>query len=844
MKFLKPPVLISYSIVAAIFLFAFFGTSAASAQGCGSAGQRACCLFEASFGACRDGNFEIPRANSGRCGGFNPTGIQSSGICVAETPCGGTNQRACCLFEESFGACRDGRVEQPQANSGYCTGGVLGSQSSGICRAVSACGGPDQRACCLGEESFGACRDGNVEVPQANSGQCANSIWGIQSSGVCRVVTDCGGPGQRACCIGEESFGACESGLVEVPQANSGFCGGSVLGIQSSGVCEVVTSCGGPGERACCVGEASFGACGSGLVEVPQANSGFCGNSILGIQSSGVCEVVTPCGGEGQRACCIGEASFGACEDGLNERPQANSGFCGGSILGIQSSGVCQAAQALGEACGPLYQCEEGLFCDPFAGFTCVDSAGIDQACGPGVPCEDGLQCSLAFRCSEIPAQLGQTCDVTAQCGDGLFCQPGIPQRCREFKKPGEGCSIVNPCISGASCDPCLVEGCNAPLQCNLNSNEGAISEAACRALYSPDLAAAARDTGLTMIYGVGNEIAGIIGESQTFGVAYGQNEEFGCFTTLCGGLNADVSIEFFATIGFYEGFDLVGGSSFANFQEVEIVGVLNFGTSQVFPRVGVLPIGELIGTESSFALGVSPDLLPFSAGSFICQTVLDYVMVEPDMEDLPEVPSRPATVVANSGLRFDLVGWECSDPDLCEWSDDDAQGLVTSGSAQVSSPASSGPDSSTTIIAPCVSVQPGQNYSLSAYVKTLGARPGLVRARWYAGLECNSDVVETYEVGSSEPDEIWREIKQVRQAPDGAQSVALEIVAERDEVSAIPTTSRFDFVMVSPTTANVSGGGGDSGGGGGGGCGLIGLEPFLVLGGIRFAQRRRKLNR
>lgn len=778
------PATISFAILATLLVGSSLYTNTASAAACGSPGQRACCLLEPpTNGGCVSGAIEVPKANAGVCTGFNPLGIQASGICVAETPCGGVNQRACCLLEAGFGACQSGLIEQPQANSGYCSNSVAGIQSSGVCRAVTPCGGADQRACCLGEAGFGACKAGNVEVPQANSGQCANSIWGIQSSGVCRAVTPCGGENERACCLLESEFGACVDGLVEVPQANSGYCG----------------------------------------------------NSVLGIQSSGVCEVVTPCGSEGERACCVGEASFGACEDGLNEHPQANSGYCGNSILGIQSSGVCKAASNLGEACGPLYQCEAGLFCDPFAGFTCVDSGGIDEPCGPLVPCADGLQCSLALRCSEEPAQLGQTCDVTAPCDEGLFCQPGIPQRCRALKKPGEGCSIVNPCIEGASCDPCLVEGCNAPLQCNWNTNEGAISEAVCRSLYSPDLAAAARDTGLTMTYAVGDEIAGLIGESQSFGVSYGQNDEYGCFTTLCGGLNADVSIEIFATIGFYTEFDAVGGKSFANFQEVEILGVLNFGTSQVFPRIELLPLPELIGTEDSFALGVSPDLLPFSAGSFLCETVLDHVVIEPVMDGLPEVSSRPATVVANSGLRVDLEGWTCSDPDLCEWSPDDALGLMTSGSAEVRSPSASGPVDATSLAASCVSVRPGQAYELLAHVKSLGPLPGIVRALWYAGLECNGEVVRTDEVASSAPDETWRAIADVGRAPDDAQSVALEISAERDDDSGLESVSRFDFVTISETTAAVTLSSGSSSR-----CGLVGAEPLLVFAAAAVARRRR----
>jgi hypothetical protein len=342
------------------------------------------------------------------------------------------------------------------------------------------------------------------------------------------------------------------------------------------------------------------------------------------------------------------------------------------------------------------------------------------------------------------------------------------------------------------------------------------------------------------MTYAVGNEIAAIVGESQSVGVSYGQGGTYGCFTTLCGGLNADVSVETFASIGFYTDFDSVGGSSFANFQEVEILGVLNFGTSQVFSRVGAIPNGDLIGTEDSFGLGISPDLLPFSAGSFFCETVLDTVMIVPSMDDLPEVPLGPASVVANSGLRVDLSGWSCSDTDLCDWSADDAYDLPSSGSAEIRSPLAGASETVATVGATCVSIMPGENYDLSAQAKTLGALPGTVQAVWFAGLECDDAIVRIDELASSPPDDAWRPISAVRTAPMTAQSISVEISAEREEMSARASTSRLDVVMVSATTASAPSA---SGGGGGGQCGLVGLEPFLVLGLAHFSGFRRRVD-
>lgn len=75
---------------------------------------------------------------------------------------------------------------------------------------VPACGGPGQRACCFGEQPT-ACVDGYIDVALGQfPGAC-----GIFGAGTCMPkspVTACGGEGQRACCAGEGA--GCQAGLV------------------------------------------------------------------------------------------------------------------------------------------------------------------------------------------------------------------------------------------------------------------------------------------------------------------------------------------------------------------------------------------------------------------------------------------------------------------------------------------------------------------------------------------------------------------------------------------------------------------------------------------------------
>jgi len=459
-----------------------------------------------------------------------------------------------------------------------------------------------------------------------------------------------------------------------------------------------------------------------------------------------------------------------------------------------------------GAPCGPLAQCNEGLFCDPLAGFRCVPAAGVDEPCGPGVPCGDGLQCSLALRCSSIPAQAGETCDVTAPCGDGLFCQPGIPQRCREYRKPGEGCSAVNPCIAGASCEVCFTEGCNAPLQCFWNANEGAISEQTCRALRSPGIARSVEGSSLTKTVASGNGIGIVASESQAFGVAYGQDGRYGCFTALCGGIFTDVSIEgLFLSVGFYNDFDAVGGMSFVNLQSAQTpFNLLSYTASQAFERFGndFPPItGELIGTEAAFGLGAGLNPSPFTAGSFYCETVLDTV-IDPAMGDAAVSLAVPSSTVVNNGFTENLFGWTCVGDGACTLSDDDALESAVSGSGEVTSPPNGIDPAIAYLASSCTSVTPGEGYTISAWTKTLGAIPGELVAYWNAGLDCDGPLVRMDPLGESPADETWREVRVARQAPLGAQSVQLLMSAERDPATGALSTSRVDVVLIPAPSA------------------------------------------
>src|SRR5205814_510417 len=133
-------------------------------------------------------------------------------------PCGGEGQRACCAFERSQGAC-DGGLEEKSGCSGDCRCGNNLLSSSGTCRrrppppVIEPCGGEGQRACCLGERSQGAC-DGGLTETGGCIGNCRCGRSAVSSIGTCRRITACGKEGERACCKLERAS-ACDAGTVE-----------------------------------------------------------------------------------------------------------------------------------------------------------------------------------------------------------------------------------------------------------------------------------------------------------------------------------------------------------------------------------------------------------------------------------------------------------------------------------------------------------------------------------------------------------------------------------------------------------------------------------------------------
>jgi microsomal dipeptidase-like Zn-dependent dipeptidase len=177
--------------------------------------------------------------------------------------------------------------------------------------------------------------------------------------------------------------------------------------------------CGGNGQRACCVLGFEFapggGACDSGLSYSPAGCNDPNGCSCVPIpseSSSAMCYQATPCGNAGQRACCDGDGEFAsnhlACEDGL-----------------VQPTGTCSSSNAAACVCGG----SSGGF--EYASGICVQPAACggagQRACCTGLTetAISGQLATCASGLTEVPGCSGDcTCGGSTSLGepDGNSC--------------------------------------------------------------------------------------------------------------------------------------------------------------------------------------------------------------------------------------------------------------------------------------------------------------------------------------------------------------------------------------------------------------------------------------
>ena len=234
----------------------------------------------------------------------------------------------------------------------------------------------------------------------------------LQGSVNTAFAQSCGGPGQRACCIGE-AVAPCNSGYVQSPGCDpsvTGGCACSNLAANSLGTCVPVTGCGGPGQRACCITEGP--ACNSGLISIPACDSSTGGSCACGPNlfvlpdaAAATCVQPTACGGVGQRACC-GTESATACATGLQYVDGcAGDCTCGGiNSTNLVATGSCGIIQNISEPTTNSTPSASEPATNPAPTWTLPSYATLPS--GPECP-TDGSLCGYADLHLHMFANLG-----------------------------------------------------------------------------------------------------------------------------------------------------------------------------------------------------------------------------------------------------------------------------------------------------------------------------------------------------------------------------------------------------------------------------------------------------
>lgn len=354
--------------------------------------------------------------------------------------------------------------------------------------AASPCGGDGQRACCDGLGEGQACQSGTIKECGC-SGDCTCggfNPFGIQSIDHC-VAPKCGNDGQRGCCTGAERAivgisGPCKSGLKEdLVSGCSGNCNclGSCGGIKASGMCYLPTPCGGAGQRACCIGTLEYStdgdSCNPGTVEAPGC-SGNCkcgGGSATGQSSSGTC-VAPACGGVGQRGCCVGaeraaKGLSGPCQSGLIEDVASGCTNCKCTDSALSSSGICKQPTACGGA-------GQRACCNGLSEFS-TDG----DACNPGLVQAPG--CTGDCLCGG-PTATGQkssgTCVAPVCGGEGQRgCCLGAERQAKGLSGPCQA-GLIEDVVSGCSNCKCTDSGLSSSGICKKPTTCGGAGQRAC----------------------------------------------------------------------------------------------------------------------------------------------------------------------------------------------------------------------------------------------------------------------------------------------------------------------------------------------------------------------------
>jgi hypothetical protein len=186
-------------------------------------------------------------------------------------------------------------------------------------------------------------------------------------------------------------------------------------------------------------------------------------------------------------------------------------------------------------------------------------------------------------------------------------------QVCQGPASLNESCGPGRPCVDGLNCHG-LKFVC-VPPELDLTSGE------VCGAMRMPLLQDIAQRSGATMSFGAGGSVAIGISEALETGVVYGNGGQFGCYATVCGGVEADVSISASLSIGVFGDYSDFAGLSFLTSATASTPTPIVTGAFTTYQVWSTDP--GFIGSVNAVSLSVGISPIPASVGMDVCCTVV-----------------------------------------------------------------------------------------------------------------------------------------------------------------------------------------------------------------------------
>jgi hypothetical protein len=278
------------------------------------------------------------------------------------------------------------------------------------------------------------------------------------------------------------------------------------------------------------------------------------------------------------------------------------------------------------------------------------------EACAPFFnPCCGSMACELTAwppECRHRPPREGEVCTVFSPCaGSGLYCkgfQDGLAGRCTKYSKLGEECDgIITLCGDGLACtqDARYPDVSKYPGKGRCYPMSAGTwpwdDDRSCLASYSekvhrnlpmgsgmyPELTPL--DGVRAMSFGSGASLSAVVGGSFEKGGVYGSNGTYGCYRSTCYLWEGNVAFTAFSSIGQYETYDEVSGTSYELYTGAGVIfGAARAKVFEIDPRN--LDPGEelseyIVGETFSVSFGV--DVVPITAGLAYCTTEVNEVI-------------------------------------------------------------------------------------------------------------------------------------------------------------------------------------------------------------------------